>query len=314
MCGRGRILIDYQTLECDQIEESSKTVRSVENFAPGGTSNIIVKSGTDTKLVTAKWGLIPSYFKEDITPSSFFRRFNARSENLTKNYQNLLVNNRCVIPFSGFFEWKKEGKRKQAYYVKSKNSDILYMAGIYDEHFDDKSPTESLRTYSIITTDSVSKFKQIHDRVPVVLKENDVSSWIMEKFEVASKLIRDADLLSWHPVSSRVGKLSYQENDCSKEIKLMTMKESMNNMFKNVKPKDLKKPAKRKFMNDDVIVIGDEELEFGVKIDSELVSTKADNLKSETHNYNNLHSDKSKKHKPVKNGTNIITNFFKKKT
>jgi len=165
MCGRGRVLIDYQTLKCDQIEESSTTVPSVENFAPGGTSNIIIKSGTGSKLVTAKWGLIPSYFKEGITSSNFFRRFNARSENLTKNYQKLLVNNRCVIPFSGFFEWKKEGKHKQAYYVKAKDSDVLYMAGIYDV-FDDKSTSERLRTYSVITTDSFSKFKQIHDRVP----------------------------------------------------------------------------------------------------------------------------------------------------
>ena len=275
MCGRGRLIVDYQTLKYDQIEEACKTLPQIENFAPGNTSNILIKSDSKIKLITAKWGLIPNYTKEEITTSSFFKRFNARCENLEKIYSKLLPNNRCVIPFAGFYEWKKEGKSKQAYYVKtSSNDEILYLAGIFDEKPDKNLENDHLRTYSIVTTESVSKFKTIHDRVPVVLKEEDINKWIFGKYSEASELIKDKDLLSWHPVTNQVGKLSFQEETCSKEIKILSMKESISKMFKNVKPvikPEIKAPSKRKqdAEDDEIVIIGSsnkrEKLETKIK-------------------------------------------------
>lgn len=70
-------------------------------------------------LASMRWGLVPGWFKND--PGKMqYSTSNCRSENILekKSYKDpLLKGQRCVILADGFYEWKKEEKSKQPYFI-----------------------------------------------------------------------------------------------------------------------------------------------------------------------------------------------------
>jgi len=98
---------------------------------------------------------------------------NARAETIqTKNiFSKLLVAGRCVVPASEYFEWKKIGREKTKYFVKDTDGNFLFMAGLYRE-------TEDGREFVIITKDAFGDVKDVHDRMPVILRADQIESWL----------------------------------------------------------------------------------------------------------------------------------------
>ena len=88
---------------------------------------IIIKPG---EVAFAKWGFIPHWAKDE---KIAFKMINARAETVAEkpSYKHSFFNNRCLIPASGFFEWKKEMNKKIPYYVYLKNRKIFAFAGLY---------------------------------------------------------------------------------------------------------------------------------------------------------------------------------------
>lgn len=84
--------------------------RSRFNIAPGNEMPVIIREEKN-EIVMMKWGLVP-HRTLDITTVQ--RPINARAETLSEKptFKELLQNRRCLVPASGFFEWKKEGKKK----------------------------------------------------------------------------------------------------------------------------------------------------------------------------------------------------------
>ena len=80
---------------------------------------------------------------------------------------------RCIIPAEGFYEWEKESK--QPYFIKPKKG-IFSFAGIWDRWADIEG--HPVVTCAIITTDANANLVGIHDRVPVVLQEEEIDSWL----------------------------------------------------------------------------------------------------------------------------------------
>jgi len=64
-----------------------------------------------------RWGLVPSWAKD---PAIGNRMINARSETAATKptFRKPLRERRCLILADGFYEWKREGSRKQPYYIK----------------------------------------------------------------------------------------------------------------------------------------------------------------------------------------------------
>lgn len=111
------------------------------------------------------WGLIPFINNEK---PNFFKYYNARSENLNdKNiYKPTVITKRCVVIIEGFYEWKRiTSKDKQPYYIKSKTSKVLYLAGLYTKCMN--LSNQELYTFTIVTGNSPSKYSDIHNRIPV---------------------------------------------------------------------------------------------------------------------------------------------------
>ena len=107
---------------------------------------VIIHAGRP-ELVVMKWGLVPSW-----TPAigSSNRLINARAETIAEKpaFHGLLDYHRCLVPASGFFEWKNDGGRKIPFYIHLPDEPLFAFAGLYDEWHDPAGPL-SLRKRSL---------------------------------------------------------------------------------------------------------------------------------------------------------------------
>lgn len=77
---------------------------------------------------------------------------------------------RIVVPASGFFEWSHDQK-KQKFYFTDPNSTLMYMAGIATLDL-------NLHRFVILTTAANSSMKDIHHRMPVLIKKDEIHDYL----------------------------------------------------------------------------------------------------------------------------------------
>ena len=136
------------------------------NIAP--TSEVLVIRRNEAAMV--RWGLVPRWAKD---PSIGARMNNARAETVAEkpSFREAYRKRRCLIPASGFYEWKAEGGRKQPYYVYPAGTQLFAFAGLWEQWQD-------LQTCAIITTEANAKMAAVHDRMPVIVSPADYSAWL----------------------------------------------------------------------------------------------------------------------------------------
>lgn len=101
---------------------------------------------------------------------------NARAETVEekKTFSKAFRETRCVFPISGFYEWDSE-KRKLLF--SARDSYVFYLGGFYRIH----KTGAGFETKSIIMTTTPSKsVKPIHDRMPLIIKKNDINNWLSD--------------------------------------------------------------------------------------------------------------------------------------
>ena len=130
-----------------------------------------------------QWGLIPSWVQSSNEAEEIRRMtYNAKSETVFEksSFSHAITHGRCIIPSTGYFEWRHEGSRKIPYFIFVKDADIFSMAGI-SETWVNKETKESVTTFSIITTTANSLTEYIHNtkkRMPLILNQKDEQKWI----------------------------------------------------------------------------------------------------------------------------------------
>jgi len=152
-----------------------------------------------------RWGLIPSWSKG---VDSRYSMINARAESIHEKpaYKRPFRRSRCLIPASGFYEWKKQKDKKQPYCITHKDHQLMAFAGIWDLW---KGQSETIKSCSIITTDAASSIRHIHERMPVILENSAFATWLdtdNQNIDQLTKLLSpcpDSKLDSW-PVSQAV--------------------------------------------------------------------------------------------------------------
>ena len=155
------------------------------NIAPTQEAPIIVQAAGKRTLELFRWGLIPWWAKD---PAIGNRMINARAETLAEKpaFRNLLEKRRCLVLADGFYEWRREGKRKIPMRFKLKSGEPFAFAGLWDSW---KQPDGSLlRTYTIVTTEPNDVLRPIHDRMPAMLSNNDALKWLAVDDEISHAL------------------------------------------------------------------------------------------------------------------------------
>jgi len=149
------------------------------------------------KVEQMKWGLIPSWSRDGKSLV-----INARAETLMQKpmFQPLIKSKRCLIPATGFYEWKKTEQRKIPYYFELKSKELFTFAGLYDEWMNEKQ--EIIKSYTIITTTPNSLVGEIHNRMPVILKRKDELEWINSETNNISEILSLLEPYSSHEMEA----------------------------------------------------------------------------------------------------------------
>ncbi len=179
MCGRFTQHYTWREIVAlYRLTQPAVNLQARYNIAPTTTIDVVIPRGTDRlELVKMRWGLIPSWWKKSAkkTPSTF----NARAETVATKpmFRAAYKRSRCVIPASGYYEWKSTATGKQPYYISAHDGSILSFAGLWDEWHDVESG-EQLKSCTIIVTAANAFTSQIHDRMPVVLDGKQLATWL----------------------------------------------------------------------------------------------------------------------------------------
>jgi putative SOS response-associated peptidase YedK len=107
----------------------------------------------------------------------------------------LMTRQRCIVPLSGFYEWKTEGSRKRPFNIDLKHKSVMSVAGIWDS-WRPGTPFER-RSFSILTTSANSFMQEIHDRMPVILDDKSLDDWL--SLEIHERPARPAKTSANHP-------------------------------------------------------------------------------------------------------------------
>lgn len=211
MCGRFAQTIPLGKLnKIDIIDEVSGIYSVSYNVAPSHDASILYNDAGKRILKPVKWGLIPSWTKGQIKGGGII---NARFESITEkpSFRNSYKFRRCLIPVSGFFEWKKDGKQKKPFFISLGKDDawdfnLMLLAGLYDSW---TSPEGGkIDTFTVITTEAAGVMKTIHDRMPLIIDKKNALLWLgndynHEKYKDLISSI-NAENLELYPVSEFV--------------------------------------------------------------------------------------------------------------
>lgn len=145
------------------------------NIAPTENVPVIVREGQEFKVSMMRWGLIPSWSdgaRQGPNP------INARAEGLAENrmYQDLLVRGRCLVPATGFYEWRTSGRKKTPFYFSKKDNSLFAIAGLFDAR-KDRDGVGTL-SFTLVTTTPNDLVAPFHDRMPAILSSEGEEAWI----------------------------------------------------------------------------------------------------------------------------------------
>lgn len=191
MCGR--FWIDPETSEAElqriidilnrkQAESSSPARLKTGEICPTDVAPVIANSRARMiKPFLMQWGF--SGFKSDARPI-----INTRSETALEKsmFREPLLERRCLIPASHYFEWQAQGRSKIKHAIKTVEP-MIYMAGIY--RFE---PNQSLPVFSILTKEAAPDIQHIHNRMPVIIPKAYCDEWLSPKADVL-RLLTAAD-------------------------------------------------------------------------------------------------------------------------
>lgn len=170
------------------------------NIAPGQISAIL-KQDEITQFDQAKWGLKLRTTKP-VPPAINIRVESIRDK---KGWINSLKTRRCIIPATGFYEWRKG--IKQPYHITIKDDPIFSFAGLFQFREE-----EGIFAFAIITMEAPKELQFVHHRAPRIFDKENEKNWLDENLSLQNGL----DLLlsplqkSWliKPASVRVNKVS----------------------------------------------------------------------------------------------------------
>lgn len=141
---------------------------------------------TSDEVQVFNWGLIPFWTKSGDDAGEIRKMtLNARADTIFEkpSFREPIMKKRCIVPSTGYFEWRHEGTKKIPYFIFLKDEEVFSMAGVYDQWID-KETGEELDTFSILTTDTNPLTDYIHNskhRMPVILSKSDEEKWLSSR-------------------------------------------------------------------------------------------------------------------------------------
>jgi putative SOS response-associated peptidase YedK len=203
------------------IDKAACEAISNYNVAPSQEILAIVKYEAENWLVKFHWGLVP-FWAKDISIGN--RMINARSESIAEkpSFRNAFKKRRCLILADGFYEWKGEKGRKQPMFITLPDHKPFAFAGLWETW--NKDDQDSVyKSCTIITTQASESIRDIHHRMPVILKPPAYESWLdpgNQNVVELGKMLKNeifTELVSY-PVSKQVNLTRNNDSACIEPI------------------------------------------------------------------------------------------------
>ena len=168
MCGRYNFTLEeseeiMEILEKLNAKFQGKEIQTGEIF-PTNQAPILINEKRTVSPTLSAWGY-PKFDGKGVI-------INARSETAfeKKTFRDSLLNRRCIIPSTGFYEWSSQKKK---FLFNLEGTKTLYMAGLYSYYRDE------LR-FVVLTTDANESMQEVHSRMPLIIPKDEIETWIMD--------------------------------------------------------------------------------------------------------------------------------------
>ena len=216
MCGR--FVLHHNIIELQDsimFTPDVDTINPKFNIAPTTPVSAIVHCPDEhnKKLEIFQWGLVPSWAKDT---SWSAKMINARSETINEkpSFRSAFKRRRCLIPASGYYEWKLEKNVRVPYYVHLKSKQPMIFAGLWDIWFDPDGG--ELHSCTIATVTASPQLAKLHNRMPVILPKTTYEKWLITEEKRAVSLLDylvpyDSGDIEFYPVSKEVNKADWND-------------------------------------------------------------------------------------------------------
>ncbi|PQO28431.1 SOS response-associated peptidase [Bremerella cremea] len=223
MCGRYTLRARLNQLLQMYSAQSEIEISPRYNIAPSQKVPVL-RLGEDSgmrEIVLMRWGLIPSWAKDE---KIGYKMINARSETIQEkpSYRSAFKRRRCLVLADGFFEWQRQGSKKQPYLFQKKDGAPYGYAGLWETWTKGHQPMQSC---TIITTTANELVEDVHDRMPVILQERHLENWLNPEFDHVDRLKAmlapyPSDEMQRYPVDPMVGSPKNDKPECVEPIEL----------------------------------------------------------------------------------------------
>jgi putative SOS response-associated peptidase YedK len=146
MCGRYALHANPEVIALQFGLDSVPQFKPSYNIAPAADVLVVQE-----KARLARWGMRGRFV-------------NLRAETVLAKFRS---SGRCLVPASGFYEWKVDGRRKQPFYFVAEEEPLLALAALWERD-----------TFSLITTPPDDVVGRVHDRMPLLLARGNYAAWL----------------------------------------------------------------------------------------------------------------------------------------
>src|SRR5260221_4726640 len=180
----------------------------------------------ERRLEALRWGLIPFWAKD---AKIAYSTINAMAETVAIKpaFRDAFKSRRCLVPADGFYEWKQlDAKTKQPYRIAMVDGSLMAFAGLW-EQWNDPASGETLRTFTVITSEPNALCAPIHNRMPVILDPADFPAWLGELTATADELraLRrpfPAERMEAHEIGPRIGNVKNDDATLIERLSVAT--------------------------------------------------------------------------------------------
>lgn len=218
MCGRYTLKATPEVV-ADQFQfEELRDAKPRYNIAPSQLVACVRlrPNSSGREGVMLRWGLIPSWAKD---PAIGIKLINARAETVAEkpSFRKSFRQRRCLVLADGFYEWKKEEKVKQPYYIRMTDDRPFAFAGLWDSW--NNTTGQNLETCTLLTTIPNELLIPIHNRMPVILNPKNYDEWLDPQQQDSTQLTRllpayPAEGMVASPVSRLVNNAKFDDPRC----------------------------------------------------------------------------------------------------
>ena len=234
MCGRFTLFSSPRELQWFfNAHPAALDIKPNYNVAPTQEIPVIIQHEGERHIKKRHWGLVPVWVEEKAIGC---KMINARVETVTSKsaFRTAIKQRRCLIPADGFYEWQGKSGSKQPYYIHLPSSELFAFAGLWEVWENKKAPPEDgpYKSCTIITTEASDSVKDIHNRMPLILKPEFYDEWLDPENKDPIRIeniLKNGCVKEFkrYPVSKLVNHVGNNSEECMKPLTYISDRETL---------------------------------------------------------------------------------------